>query len=90
MPRSVKKGPFIRASLMKHVQRALETNSNKPIKTPYGDSMILPMMVNMTIMVYNGMKYISVFITEEMVGHRLGEFVPRRTFKGHSGDRKTK
>ena len=90
MPRSIKKGPFIRKSLIKKVLKAIESNSHKPIKTPYGDSMILPLMVGMTFMVYNGMKFISVFISEEMVGHRLGEFVPRRTFKGHSGDRRTK
>ena len=89
MPRSIKKGPFVRVSLMKKVHKAVETNSKKPIKTPYRDSMILPIMVGLTILVYNGRQFVPVFITEELVGHKLGEFAPTRTFKGHSGDRKT-
>ncbi len=90
MPRSLKKGPFVRKDLLKKVERARETGSKKPIKTPYRDSMILPIMVGLTILVHNGRQFVPVFVTEELVGHKLGEFAPTRTFKGHSGDRKSK
>ena len=90
MPRSVKKGPFIDAHLEKKVRQAVETNSRRPIKTWSRRSLILPEMVGLTIAVHNGRDHVPVLITENMVGHKLGEFAATRTFKGHSGDRKTK
>ncbi len=88
MTRSVWKGPYIHPSLLKHVERAIEQNSKKPIKTWSRASMIIPQMVDMTFAVHNGNKFIPVVVNEYMVGHRLGEFAPTRTFKGHSGNRK--
>ncbi len=90
MARSVKKGPFVDESLLKKVRIAQETGSKKIIKTWSRRSTIIPEMVGLTIAVHNGNKFIPVFITENMVGHKLGEFSPTRTFRGHSGDRKTK
>ncbi|MGB9711763.1 MAG: 30S ribosomal protein S19 [Dissulfurimicrobium sp.] len=90
MPRSVKKGPFIDEHLMKKVQAALETNDRRVIKTWSRRSMIVPQMVGMTFAVHNGRKFIPVFVTENMVGHKLGEFSPTRTYHGHSADKKTK
>lgn len=90
MARSVKKGPFVDESLLKKVRIAQETGSKKIIKTWSRRSTIVPEMVGLTIAVHNGNKFIPVFITENMVGHKLGEFSPTRTFRGHSGDRKTK
>lgn len=89
MPRSLKKGPFICAKLMKKVLTAIAEKGKKPIKTWSRASMVSPEMVGLTIAVHNGRQHIPVFITEHMVGHKLGEFAPTRTFKGHSGDRKT-
>ena len=87
MARSLKKGPFVDAHVLKKVQAAKKANDNKPIKTWSRRSTILPSFVEMTISVYNGKTHVPVYITEDMVGHKLGEFVPTRTFKGHtSGD----
>lgn len=90
MPRSVKKGPYIDYNLLKKVLKAMTVKSNKPIKTWSRRSTILPQMIGLTLAVHNGKLHIPIFITENMVGHKLGEFAPTRTFKGHSGDRKTK
>jgi len=90
MSRSLKKGPFIDGSLMKKVQESQDTRSNKVIKTWSRRSTIVPEMVGLTIAVHNGRKFIPVFVSENMVGHKLGEFSPTRTFHGHSGDRKSK
>ena len=90
MPRSLKKGPFIDHHLHAKVQTALEANSKRPIKTWSRRSMILPDMVGLTIAVHNGRQHVPVLINEHMVGHKLGEFAPTRTFKGHAADRKTK
>jgi len=88
--RSVKKGPFIDGHLLKRIVQANESKAKKIIKTWSRRSTIIPDMVGHTIAVHNGKKFIPVFITENTVGHKLGEFAPTRTFKGHSGDRKTK
>ena len=88
MPRSIKKGPFIDISLQKKVDQAIAENSKKPIKTWSRRSMISPSMVGLTISVHNGRQHVPVFINEDMVGHKLGEFAITRTFKLHSGDRK--
>ncbi len=90
MPRSVKKGPFVDTHLAAKVQKAAEANDRRPIKTWSRRSMILPDMVGLTIAVHNGRQHVPVLISENMVGHKLGEFAVTRTFKGHSGDRKTK
>lgn len=90
MPRSVKKGPFVDLHLMKKVDDAIASNNKRPIKTWSRRSMILPDMVGITIAVHNGRLHVPVFITENMVGHKLGEFAATRTFKGHSGDKKAK
>ena len=88
MPRSVKKGPFVDLHLAKKVQAAAEKNDRRPIKTWSRRSTILPEMVGVTFAVHNGRKFLPVFVTENMVGHKLGEFAPTRTFSSHSGDRK--
>ena len=90
MPRSVKKGPFIDHHLAKKVEDAVATNNRRPIKTWSRRSMVLPDMVGLTIAVHNGRQHVPVLISENMVGHKLGEFAMTRTFRGHSGDRKTK
>ena len=90
MPRSIKKGPFIDDHLMKKVNSAIETESRKVIKTWSRRSSIFPEMVGMTIAVHNGRKFIPVFITENMVGQKLGEYSPTRTYYGHASDRKGK
>lgn len=90
MPRSLRKGPFVEDHLLKKVQVAIKTRVKKPIKTWSRRSMILPDMVGLTIAVHNGKQHIPILITENMVGHKLGEFAPTRTFKGHSGDRTAK
>lgn len=89
MSRSVKKGPFVDAHLAKKVRAALETSNRRPIKTWSRRSMIVPDMLGLTIAVHNGRDHIPVLISEDMVGHKLGEFAATRTFRGHSGDRKT-
>jgi small subunit ribosomal protein S19 len=88
MARSVKKGPFIDAHLVKKVTEAMRVKSKKVIKTWSRRSTIIPDMVGITFAVHNGRKFLPVFVTENMVGHKLGEFAPTRTFHGHSGDRK--
>jgi len=90
MPRSLKKGPFIDDSLMKKVLIAQESRSNQVIKTWSRRSTIIPEMVGLTLAVHNGRKFIPVFVSENMVGHKLGEFSPTRTFYGHAGDKKSK
>ncbi len=90
MPRSVKKGPFIDDHLAKKVENAISTGNKKVIKTWSRRSTITPEMVGLTFAVHNGRKFIPVFITENMVGHKMGEFSPTRTFHSHSGDRKSK
>ena len=90
MPRSVKKGPFVDDSLARKVRVASETNNRRPIKTWSRRSMIVPDMIGLTIAVHNGRDHVPVLITEDMIGHKLGEFAATRTFRGHSGDRKAK
>ncbi|GAB4193972.1 MAG: 30S ribosomal protein S19 [Wenzhouxiangellaceae bacterium] len=90
MPRSLRKGPFVDHHLLKKVEVSVETNNKRPIKTWSRRSMILPEMVGLTIAIHNGRQHVPILINENMVGHKLGEFAPSRTFKGHSGDRKTK
>jgi small subunit ribosomal protein S19 len=90
MPRSLKKGPFIEPKLLKKVLEAQESRSNKVIKTWSRRSTIVPEMVGVTLAVHNGKKFIPVFVSENMVGHKLGEFSPTRTFFGHAGDKKSK
>lgn len=90
MPRSVKKGPFVDLHLIKKVEEAIASKSKRPIKTWSRRSMIVPDMVNLTIAVHNGRQHVPILVTENMIGHKLGEFAPTRTFKGHSGDRKAK
>ncbi len=88
MPRSLKKGPFIDLSLAEKVEKATATKDKRPIKTWSRRSMIVPDMLGLTIAVHNGRQFVPVYITEQMVGHKLGEFAATRTFRGHSGDRK--
>jgi len=90
LPRSLSKGPFVDGHLQKKVTVAKETGDRKPIKTWSRRSTITPEMVGLTFQVHNGRKFIPVFITENMVGHKLGEFSPTRTFYAHSADRKAK
>ncbi len=90
MPRSVKKGPFIDAHLARKVDVAVATHNKRPIKTWSRRSTVLPEMVGLTIAVHNGRAHIPVLVTENMIGHKLGEFAATRTFKGHSGDKKVK
>lgn len=90
MARSLRKGPFVDEHLYQKVVKAQENNDRKPIKTWSRRSMILPSFIGLTIAVHNGRQHVPVLITENMVGHKLGEFAATRTFKGHSGDRKAK
>lgn len=90
MPRSLNKGPFIDLHLMKKVEAAIEKNEKRPIKTWSRRSVIFPDMVGLTIAVHNGRQHVPVFITEDMVGHKLGEFAATRTYKGHAADKKAK
>ncbi|MGD8514571.1 MAG: 30S ribosomal protein S19 [Granulosicoccaceae bacterium] len=90
MPRSIKKGPFIDLHLEKKVQAARETNDKRPIKTWSRRSMVIPDMLGLTLAVHNGRQHVPVLITENMVGHKLGEFVPTRTYKGHVADKKSR
>jgi small subunit ribosomal protein S19 len=90
MPRSIRKGPFIDLHLQKKVETARESNDRRPIKTWSRRSMVSPDMVGLTIAVHNGKQHVPVLVSENMVGHKLGEFALTRTFRGHSGDRKTK
>ena len=88
MPRSVKKGPFVDAHLQKKVEAAQDSKSKKPIKTWSRRSMVIPDMIGLTIAVHNGKDHVPVLVTENMVGHKLGEFAQTRTFRLHSGERK--
>lgn len=90
MPRSVKKGPYVDEHLLRNIERAQETGSRKIIKTWSRRSTILPEFVGLTFAVHNGKKFLPVFITEDMVGHKLGEFSPTRTFYSHAGDKKSR
>ncbi len=90
MPRSIKKGPFIDLHLVKKVSEARQTNSKRPIKTWSRRSMVSPDMVGLTLAIHNGRAHVPVLISENMVGHKLGEFSPTRTFRGHAADRKVK
>ena len=90
MPRSLIKGPFIDLHLADKVQKALEINDKRPIKTWSRRSMIAPDFVGLTIQVHNGRQHVPVFITEDMVGHKLGEFSLTRTYRGHAADKKAK
>lgn len=90
MPRSIKKGPFVDLHLMKKVEEAQASRSKRPIKTWSRRSMIVPDMIGLTLAVHNGRLHVPILVSENMVGHKLGEFVPTRTFRGHSGDRKAK
>ncbi len=89
MARSIKKGPFVDAHLVKKCERAQQINDKKPIKTWSRRSTVIPEMIGLTMAVHNGRKFLPVFVTENMIGHKLGEFAPSRTFIVHSGDRKT-
>ncbi|SIN71589.1 SSU ribosomal protein S19P [Sulfurivirga caldicuralii] len=90
MPRSVKKGPFIDHHLLKKVMQAQESGEKRPIKTWSRRSMIIPEMIGLTIAVHNGREHVPVYISENMVGHKLGEFAMTRTFRGHAADKKAK
>lgn len=90
MPRSLKKGPFIDLHLLKKVQAAVEKNDRRPIKTWSRRSMISPEMLGLTLSVHNGRQHVPVVVTEDMVGHKLGEFVLTRTYRGHSADKKAR
>ena len=90
MPRSLKKGPFVDDKLMRKVSQAQGVRSSQVIKTWSRRSTIIPEMVGLTLAVHNGRKFVPVFVSENMVGHKLGEFSPTRTFYGHAGDKKSK
>jgi small subunit ribosomal protein S19 len=90
VPRSIKKGPFIDLHLDAKVKQAVDTKSKKPIKTWSRRSMVNPDMVGLTIAVHNGRQHVPILVTENMVGYKLGEFAPTRTFRSHAGDRKGK
>jgi len=90
VPRSLRKGPFVDLHLMKKVETAMSNNDKRPIKTWSRRSMVLPEMVGLTIAVYNGKQHVPVYVNEDMVGHKLGEFAPTRTYRGHSADKKAK
>jgi len=90
VPRSLRKGPFIDAHLLKKIDVAVAENSKRPIKTWSRRSMIIPDMIGLTIAVHNGRQHVPVFVTEHMVGHKLGEFSVTRTFRGHAADKKAR
>jgi len=90
VPRSIKKGPFIDHHLLNKVEAAVATNNRKPIKTWSRRSMISPDMLGLTIAVHNGRQHVPVLISENMVGHKLGEFAPTRTYRGHIVDKKAR
>ncbi|MCT4552283.1 MAG: 30S ribosomal protein S19 [Alphaproteobacteria bacterium] len=90
MTRSVWKGPYIHPSLLKKVEKANAENNRKPIKTWSRASTILPNMVDLTFAVHNGNKFVPVLVSEEMIGHKLGEFAPTRNYYGHGADKKAK
>ena len=90
MPRSIRKGPFIDLHLVKKIQDARESQSKRPIKTWSRRSMIIPDMIGLTIAVHNGRQHVPVLVSENMIGHKLGEFAPTRTYRGHVADKKAK
>lgn len=90
MPRSIKKGPFIDHHLLKKVLESNKSGSKRPIKTWSRRSMILPEMIGLTIAIHNGRQHVPVLVSDNMVGHKLGEFAPTRTYKGHQADKKSK
>lgn len=90
MPRSLKKGPFLDDHLLKKIVKAVENDDRRVIKTWSRRSTIIPEMVGLTFAVHNGRKFVPVFVTENMVGHKLGEFSPTRTYYGHAADKKSK
>ncbi|QJC31708.1 30S ribosomal protein S19 [Enterobacteriaceae endosymbiont of Donacia tomentosa] len=90
MPRSLKKGPFIDKHLLKKVEEAIKKKDKKPLRTWSRRSTIFPNMIGLTIAIHNGKQHIPVFISDEMVGHKLGEFSPTRTYRGHTSDKKIK
>ncbi|MBL1292618.1 MAG: 30S ribosomal protein S19 [Thiotrichales bacterium] len=90
MPRSIKKGPFIDLHLRKKIDEAVASNNRRPIKTWSRRSMVTPTMVGLTIAIHNGRQHVPVLISENMVGHKLGEFSATRTYRGHSADKKAK
>jgi len=90
VPRSLKKGPFIDLHLLKKVEAAVEKKDRRPIKTWSRRSTIFPDFVGLTIAVHNGRQHVPVLVTEDMVGHKLGEFAPTRTYRGHTADKKAK
>ena len=90
MPRALRKGPFVDLHLMRKVNDAAANNDRRPIRTWSRRSMIVPDMVGLTISVHNGRAHVPVFVSEDMVGHKLGEFAPTRTYRGHDADRKAR
>jgi small subunit ribosomal protein S19 len=90
MARSLKKGPFVDLHLINKVEAAMASSSKRPIKTWSRRSMVVPEMVGFTIAIHNGKQHVPVLVNENMVGHKLGEFALTRTFKGHSGDKKSR
>ena len=90
MPRALRKGPFVDLHLLRKVQEAAATKDRRPIRTWSRRSMIVPEMVGLTIGVHNGRAHVPVFVSEDMVGHKLGEFAPTRTYRGHASDRKAR
>ena len=90
MPRALRKGPFVDMHLLRKVQQAAAAKDRRPIRTWSRRSMIVPEMVGLTIAVHNGRAHVPVFVSEDMVGHKLGEFAPTRTYRGHAADRKAR
>lgn len=90
MPRSIKKGPFIDHHLLKKTLEAAQSGAKKPIKTWSRRSMVIPDMIGLTLAIHNGKQHIPVLVSDNMVGHKLGEFAPTRTYKGHQADKKSK
>jgi len=90
LPRSLKKGPYIDLHLLKKISVAVETGNRRPIKTWSRRSMVTPDMVGLTLAIHNGRQHVPVYISEEMVGHKLGEFSATRTYRGHAADKKAK
>jgi len=90
MPRSIKKGPFVDQSLLKKVDEAVTNNSRRPIKTWSRRSMVVPEMIGLTIAVHNGRQHVPVLVSENMIGHKLGEFAATRTYRGHVADKKSR
>lgn len=90
MPRSIKKGPFIDHHLLKKTLEAVQSGTKKPIKTWSRRSMIIPEMIGLTLAIHNGKQHVPVLVSDNMVGHKLGEFAPTRTYKGHQADKKSK